>query len=331
VSALRVEDKIGRCLFANRPCDRVVGRDRDTVFIAAPSDDQYHFETDAAERAVRAANLSPMVAVHESLLSRDVFCEKICTHIIESRFCVVFLNGGNPNVFYEYGIMRPFRKRVISLQRAEERPPFNVQHLDIVRYPRATLKEMLKDAVEAATAATASQPASARRTSKRPPSPFAARVTNLLELVGISGDPAGGLASYAEGTPFATLRGRTGVHYVAVLEAGWSLEDVLADTMLVCRRLDREYRTLRGALAVRENKGWRRGEREHRDRMGDMEDVTFVYATLETPAPTASEQIASGIQTWKLAFPTPTVVLWSSEDVERQLANVVTTGGPGCR
>ncbi len=45
---MKLGEKLGLCLFANRPCDRVVGRQSDIVFIAAPSADEYHFEVDAA-------------------------------------------------------------------------------------------------------------------------------------------------------------------------------------------------------------------------------------------------------------------------------------------
>jgi len=68
---------IGLCLFADRPCDRIVGRQSNVVFIAAPSKDKFHFEVDAAKEVVESANLDPVVAVHRDTLNKDVFCQKI--------------------------------------------------------------------------------------------------------------------------------------------------------------------------------------------------------------------------------------------------------------
>jgi len=317
---LKVGDKLYRCFFANRPCDRLVGRQPDIVFIAVPSVDEYHFETATAKNVVSEAGLTPIVAVHKDLLSQDVFCEKICTQIIECRFCIVFLNGGNPNVFYEYGLMRPLRKRVISLLRKDEQCPFNVRHLDALHYPQKDLNEMLTDAVEAAVAATKSQPLPAKRSTQRPPSPFAGRVSKGLELQGVVDYGDDRLAEHAQGTAFTVKRGSNGIYFVAVLEAEWNVDDILADTMVVCRRLGRAYSTLRKALAVREEKRWDKGVEEDKARIEAIEHLHFVYATPES-VPTSAQQaiILEAMRDLKERFPLPTVLVWSSNDVDALL------------
>jgi len=64
--------------------------------------------------------LRPYVAVDQREFQKDIFCEKICTKIIESLFCIVILNDvtdvgdnvkkPNANVYYEYGLMTAFQK-----------------------------------------------------------------------------------------------------------------------------------------------------------------------------------------------------------------------------
>jgi hypothetical protein len=68
--------------------------------------------------------------------------------IIESRFCIVFLDNLNANVFYEYGMMSSLRKPIIPLQREGERLPFNVQSLDVVKYTDDDFHEKVLKAIE---------------------------------------------------------------------------------------------------------------------------------------------------------------------------------------
>ncbi len=317
-------ERLEKCLFANRPCDRIVGRQADVVFIAAPSADGYHFEVEAAKAVIASNGMQPEVAVHEQLLSEDIFCEKVCTKIIESRFCVVFLNGSNPNVFYEYGLMRPFRKRVISLLREDEKPPFNVRHLDTISYPLARLEELLRDAVTAASAATTAPPKSAtRRTAKRPVSEFATRVSKLLELLGVSGAAEDWISELAEGTAFHCVGGSDGTHFVAVVEAEWYGEEIIADTLLVCRRLDREYSTRNGALRIRKSKNWHKNASEDEAHVEVIEHVRFLYATPLDVASSVVTDISGAIRDSGVGYPLPRVDLWTPQTIKDRLDGLV--------
>jgi len=83
----------------------------------------------------------------------DAFCDKICSKIRESKFCVVMLNdpvikgrdgqtrktsesfrAPSANVYYEFGIAKALQKPVIPLIRSDLRLPFDVQQLDAIIY-----------------------------------------------------------------------------------------------------------------------------------------------------------------------------------------------------
>lgn len=321
-------ERLGRCLFANRPCDRIIGRQADVVFIAAPSADEYHFEVEAAKRVVTSSAMQPDIAVHKQLLSEDIFCEKICTKVIESRFCIVFLNGGNPNVFYEYGIMRPLRKRVISLLRQDENPPFNVRHLDTINYPQARLEELLRDAVGAACAATAAPPRSARRRSpKRPVSPFATKVSKLLELTGVSGVPEPWISELVEGTAFRASVGSDGMYFVGIVEAEWDKDEVAADTLVVCRRLEREYSTRKGALRVKQERNWHKNKSEDQARVDLIEHVHFIYATPLDVAATTHADLSKTMKDDGMSYPLPTIGIWTPLAIKERMESL--TRRPG--
>jgi|GEM_PF-3107539 len=100
----------------------------------------------------------------------DAFCNKICSQILNSQFCIVMLNdpialeyidkatkedrifrAPRPNVYYEYGIAVARKKRIIPLIRGEMMPlPFDVQHLDAIVYNNEEdLKNQLRDTIDA--------------------------------------------------------------------------------------------------------------------------------------------------------------------------------------
>lgn len=93
----------------------------------------------------------------------DVFCDKICSKIQESRFCVAMLNdpivelvdeetktkhrskSPSANVYYEFGMAVALKKPIIPVIRRGSKLPFDVQHLDAIIYDDALdLKEKLK-------------------------------------------------------------------------------------------------------------------------------------------------------------------------------------------
>ena len=81
------------------------------------------------------AHIEPYIAVEQRAFQKDIFCEKICSKIIESQFCIVFLNDvidevdrvrkPNANVYYEYGLMTAFGKKIIPIQLEGQSLAFN--------------------------------------------------------------------------------------------------------------------------------------------------------------------------------------------------------------
>ena len=100
-------------------------------------------------------------------MKSDAFCDKICSKIRESQFCVVLLNDpilkgrdGQPrntsgsirapsaNVYYEFGMAKALEKPVIPVIRSDLKLPFDVQHLDtIIYYDLSELRKKLKDSI----------------------------------------------------------------------------------------------------------------------------------------------------------------------------------------
>lgn len=99
----------------------------------------------------------------------DSFCDKICSKILGSQFCVVMLNdpiiqpeqypdsakkgvvlrGPRPNVYYEYGIAVAANKNIIPVMRRDMKLPFDVQHLDAILYtPLDELRTKLMVAIQ---------------------------------------------------------------------------------------------------------------------------------------------------------------------------------------
>src|SRR6516162_10338210 len=94
--------------------------------------------------------------------AQQVFCQKICSKVIQSQFCIVLLNnesvGGvqttNANVYMEYGLMLGFNKYVIPFQHEEYQLPFNVAGLDTVKHNNATFKAKSDAAIDQAISIT---------------------------------------------------------------------------------------------------------------------------------------------------------------------------------
>jgi hypothetical protein len=142
---------IGQCFFTDEPCSKVKGSS-DTCFVAVPSkgfDDKLKM----IKEILTDKRIDFYVAILDVEPSKNVVCTKICGKIIESRFCIVFLDKDlsgclNANVFYEYGMMSSLRKPIIPLQREGDPLPFNVQHLDVLKYSDDDFREKVVKAIE---------------------------------------------------------------------------------------------------------------------------------------------------------------------------------------
>jgi hypothetical protein len=162
-----VEDVLDNRLRKNEIC--VVGLPScDYVFSSSPSCFiAYGFNRSALEMAILCASLTQRrieayEAGGELTPAQQVFCQKICSKIIQSQFCIVLLNneslGGvqttNANVYMEYGLMLGFNKYVIPFQHEEYELPFNVAGLDTVKYTNATFQRKADAAIDQAISTT---------------------------------------------------------------------------------------------------------------------------------------------------------------------------------
>jgi hypothetical protein len=124
-----------------------------TAFIACPGAESVALELDIIRSVLEHRTLEPYIAIENYDPAKDVFCEKICTKIIESKLCVVLLTdplmpegytSPNPNVYYEYGLMTAFGKRIIPLQRKDHVLAFNVRSLDTIKYNNFDLRRVFE-------------------------------------------------------------------------------------------------------------------------------------------------------------------------------------------
>jgi len=150
---IRVHD---RCLVRHQDCRRIFGGSR-TCFVACPNSEEIALELEIVRQKLREANIEPYVAVDQRDFQKDIFCEKIYTKIIESLFCIVILNDltdvadnvrkPNANVYYEYGLMTAFQKRIVPVQLAGHSLAFNIQSLDTLKYSHKDFPRQIEEAV----------------------------------------------------------------------------------------------------------------------------------------------------------------------------------------
>jgi hypothetical protein len=89
---------------------------------------------------------------------QQVFCQKICSKIIQSQFCIVLLNNetvgkvkkANANVHMEYGLMLGFNKYILPFQHERDSLEFNVAGLDTIKYDDKSFKTKAAAAIDQA-------------------------------------------------------------------------------------------------------------------------------------------------------------------------------------
>jgi hypothetical protein len=111
-------------------------------------------------------HIEPIEAGDNVTPGQTVFCKKICSKIIVSRFCISFINYDeaekellvpNANVFMEYGLMLGLQKYVIPFQKEDHRLPFNVAGLDTIKYRADNFSDLAEKAIAKAVKDTSSE------------------------------------------------------------------------------------------------------------------------------------------------------------------------------
>jgi len=144
----------------------IIGSTR-TCFIA------YGFKTSPMEVTIlrnllKARGIQCEEAGGQLAPGQNAFCQKICSKIITSQFCIVLLNHDetegqlipNANVNMEYGLMLGFNKYLIPFQREKHSLPFNVAALDTVKYSDENFERKAASAIDLAIEKTTQDTAS---------------------------------------------------------------------------------------------------------------------------------------------------------------------------
>jgi hypothetical protein len=90
------------------------------VFMAVSDIGRYSDETGILAGLLQDNGLRPYLAPETVKQEKTEFCEKICSRIINSRFCIVFIDNdsrGSSDVHMLYGLMLAFNKIVVPLEK----------------------------------------------------------------------------------------------------------------------------------------------------------------------------------------------------------------------
>lgn len=151
------------CIVGMPRCDFVFSSTR-TCFVA------YGFKTSPLEMTVIKNLLTQRgIQCEEAggnlVPGQNAFCQKICSKIITSQFCIVLLNLDNENgtlvpnanVNMEYGLMLGFNKYLIPFQEKDHTLPFNVSGLDTVKYDKTNFEAKAANAIDIAVEKTSQE------------------------------------------------------------------------------------------------------------------------------------------------------------------------------
>ena len=125
-------------------------------FVACPSHDKYILKIEVIKEMVEAQQYECHIALKRIDPGTFAFCTKICSKIIQSQFCIVFLDPSfdindteypNPNVHFEYGMMISENKHIIPLQDERFDLAFNISPLDTIKYNDTNLKTKVSEAI----------------------------------------------------------------------------------------------------------------------------------------------------------------------------------------
>lgn len=191
------------CIIGLPRCDFVFSSTR-TCFVA------YGFKTSPMEVSILRTILNELgiqceEAGGQLAPGQNAFCQKICSKIITSQFCIVLLNNDekdgqlipNANVNMEYGLILGFNKYVIPFQQERDSLPFNVSGLDTVKYDSQSFERKARAALSLAVGKTTQDSASS------PPPDQVINIFLLLKkLVYANIDDQGERNIFRLGTPF---------------------------------------------------------------------------------------------------------------------------------
>lgn len=225
------------CVVRRQRCGRVFSGSH-SVFVATPMAESVALELDVVKSVLREFEIEPYIAVESFDPAKDVFCEKICTKVIESQFCIVLLTDPvindrvtpNPNVYYEYGLMTAFSKKIIPFQRKDHALGFNVQSFDTIKYTSLNLRSRLSEAV-ALVMTQISEPVQISEHNRKSPKKI---LLAFMELAGYRSFPNQSFVTYN-----TKITEHNNWKYSVAITTSEQINDYLVQIRLVCERLSR--------------------------------------------------------------------------------------------
>lgn len=142
--------------FIGMPACGYVYESAKLCFVACPSHEKYTLKIDVIKDLVETLQYECHIALKRIDPGTFAFCTKICSKIIQSQFCIVFLDPSfdknnteypNPNVHFEYGMMISQNKHIIPLQDERFDLAFNISPLDTIKYNDSNFKTKISDAI----------------------------------------------------------------------------------------------------------------------------------------------------------------------------------------
>ncbi len=142
--------------FIGMPSCGYVYESAKSCFVACPSDDEYSLKVEVIKDIVESKQYECHIALKRNDPGNFAFCTKICSKIIQSKFCIVLLdpslkgksNFPNPNVHFEYGMMISQNKFIIPLQNEKFDLSFNIFPLDTIKYNESNFKQKVTDSID---------------------------------------------------------------------------------------------------------------------------------------------------------------------------------------
>ena len=119
---------------------------RDLAFILTPFHDDFKLTYEAVQKICFDMKLKPMRG-DEEYIANDIL-KHIIKQVVKSRLVIAILDGRNPNVFYELGIVHSLNKPTILLANVNTKVPFDLQNKYLVLYENEIdLREKLTNAL----------------------------------------------------------------------------------------------------------------------------------------------------------------------------------------
>lgn len=133
-----------RCILRDMAC-RARFESTRTCFIAASTEAEEVL--DEVKEVLGQVGIEPCRPETIHLSDMQVFCENVCSKVIESLLCIAFIGGTDRAVHFEYGLMTALGKKIIPVQLGEGPATVNVHDATTIRFTRETFAQRLDDAV----------------------------------------------------------------------------------------------------------------------------------------------------------------------------------------